>query len=162
MDLEQIGRIERLASEIEAAPPGRLRTAALELLQSVLKLHGDGLARVLEISGEHLIDALTGDDLISSLLLLHGLHPETLERRVSRAIARLNNSPKFLGAQIRFTGVSEEGTIRLKLKRGKRRLKALVEDAVLSVAPDAASVIVETDDEAGFVPLSSLLTLDRE
>jgi hypothetical protein len=57
VDLEQVGQIERLASEIEAAPPGRIRAAALELLQSVLKLHGDGLARVLEICGEPNINA---------------------------------------------------------------------------------------------------------
>jgi hypothetical protein len=81
---------------------------------------------------------------------------------VSRVIARLSNSPELRGARIRFAGVSEEGAVRLIVKGAKSFLKPLVEDAVLSVAPEANSVIIEIDDDAGFVPLASLRTLERE
>jgi hypothetical protein len=82
---ERVGRLEMLLEEIESFedPEARARTA--EMVQTLLELYGEGLGRIVESIGrlgsEDLKDELLGDELITHLLLLHGLHPVDVETR---------------------------------------------------------------------------------
>ncbi|HKE76207.1 MAG TPA: NifU family protein [Acidimicrobiales bacterium] len=86
-------RIERLLDDLQSADP-RVSALAEELVRAVTDLYGGGLARVVEIVGEHagdrapdVLDGLADDELVASLLLVHGLHPESLTARVEAALA---------------------------------------------------------------------------
>src|ERR1700733_2388856 len=84
-------RVDRLVSRLENCGNAELRAIALELVQSVVELHGAALERMLESisqtpAGERALDAAIEDDLIASVLLLHGLHPDSIETRVLRAL----------------------------------------------------------------------------
>ncbi len=87
----RIGRIEGLVHQIEQLPDPNAQATAQELMQLLLELHSAGLERMLDLifetgtSGQALIDELAKDDLVSNLLLLHGLHPLDLETRVLQA-----------------------------------------------------------------------------
>ena len=64
-----------------------------ELVRLVTELYGGGLARVVELAGEALptsaaSSALADDDLVASLLVVHGLHPDGLPQRVERRARR--------------------------------------------------------------------------
>src|ERR1700728_584396 len=85
-------QIERLLDELESTADPRTYERAAELLRLVSELYGAVLARVVELVAdrdERLFDALLEDDLVASLLLVHGLHPETLARRVDRALTQV-------------------------------------------------------------------------
>src|SRR5579859_4645535 len=91
-DQRQAARIEELVQEVASFPDPRARATAEELVQTLLDMYGEGLARLLEItasteaSGLALIDAFASDDLLGSLFLLHGLHPLDIETRVIQAL----------------------------------------------------------------------------
>ena len=72
--------------------PARSASAAEELVRLVVDLYGAGLERLLEIvydaagSTTELLGRLAADDLVASLLLVHGLHPDDVGDRVERAL----------------------------------------------------------------------------
>ena len=77
-------RIEKLVKKLDDCGNPELRAIALELVQSVVELHGAALARILErvsrtLPGEQALEEAIEDDLVASVLLLHGLHPDPLE-----------------------------------------------------------------------------------
>lgn len=76
------------------------------VLARLVRMYGVGLQRALEharahgAEGEPFDAALTGDDLLGSLLVMHGLHPLSTEQRVERLAstlpARLGVPPESL------------------------------------------------------------------
>ena len=74
-------RIEQLLDDLEAGADPRIYDQAAEILRLVVELYGAGLTRMVELARERdpgLVDALAADELVASLLLVHGLHPESL------------------------------------------------------------------------------------
>jgi len=158
--------IEELLHRIEAASDPHVRTTAQELVQAVMDLHAAGLERILEIlraagaAGQtNTIDSLGRDDLVSSLLVLYGLHPVSLEDRLARALDKIRPSLKKRGAEVELLDVSESA-VRLKLQANGHAaaMKELVESAVYEAAPDVSSLKIEgPEDRQGFVPLDMLV-----
>jgi hypothetical protein len=162
-----IDRVERLARAIEAAPESTTRAVALELIQATLTLHGEGLQRILAIlneqgqAGEKIIRLMATDQLISSLLSLHDLHPDSLRLRVERALLQLQDTIANHGVEAHLRGVSEEGVVAVRLNgpsHGTKRVHGVIEDALFAVAPDAVEIVFEGEPWPGFVPLSSLVS----
>src|SRR4051794_3724572 len=118
---QRIQRIEGLVHEIEGLPDPAIRASAIELLQATLDLHGTGLERILDIifeagePGEAILDQLAGDDLVRSLLLLHGLHPLDLETRVTQALDKVRPYLATHGGNVELLDV-HEGIVRLRLQ----------------------------------------------
>src|ERR1044072_3017529 len=85
-------KIEQLVQRVNGFAEADARTNALELLQSVMDLHGATLARIVEIAndsgerGQRLLEQLGTDPLVCGLLVLYGIHPLDLETRVRRAV----------------------------------------------------------------------------
>ncbi|WP_433229809.1 hypothetical protein [Actinomadura formosensis] len=140
---------------------GRLDPAGALAVQALVELYGEALGRVVRLAADAgITSALTGDELIRHLLLLHGLHPETAEARVRRALGALDG---FLGkhrTSVEFAGVSG-GTARLTVAtEGRagppRPVLEAVEQAVRAAAPELDRV------EAGApAPEPVLITLDQ-
>src|SRR5215213_8387103 len=86
---ERVARMETLLEEIETLKDQNARSKAAEVVGVLLDLYGDCLARMMEVVArgeerERSFEAFAQDELISHLLLLHGLHPLDVERRVVR------------------------------------------------------------------------------
>ncbi|MDQ6734944.1 MAG: hypothetical protein M3Z35_12680, partial [Nitrospirota bacterium] len=87
-------RVEALLKDLGASPNLMQARAKAEELTSVLvQFYGSGLSRVLEIvydsAGEaqqHIFERFCADEFVASLLILHGLHPISLEERVHNAL----------------------------------------------------------------------------
>lgn len=81
-------RIAELLEELRATASPALWQRIEELVERLLASYGSGLSRVLQHSSEtgsispELVARLTRDELVSSLLLLHGLHPLPIRDRV--------------------------------------------------------------------------------
>jgi hypothetical protein len=171
---ERLRAIESSIEDLGRVADPRSLAGAQALVGAVLALHADGMARVLEIvrakaaagaCGEGtLVDALAADDLVASLLLLHGLHPMPLEQRVRAALAKV--AP--VGWTLELTG-ADGGIVRVAARRlpggdsrrtpSAEQVKALVEEAVEEAAPDAEGLEVTAPGEdrlQGFVPVARL------
>src|ERR687898_529944 len=150
---ERVGRLEMLLEEIESFedPEARARTA--EMVQTLLELYGEGLGRIVESVGrlgsEDLKDELLGDELITHLLLLHGLHPVDVETRVLEALDEVRPYLESHGGNVQFLGIGE-GVARVRLEgscdgcpSSTMTLKLAIEEAVQKAAPELEGVEAE-------------------
>lgn len=166
---EWIDKIEGLVHSAESLSDPKARAVAVDLLQAVLDFHAAGLERVMEIAaesgtaGEEIFERMATDDLTSSMLLLHDLHPDDLETRIDRAVHKLQDMFTSLGARLSLAAI-EPGTVRLNFDSARTwsgtPVRASVEDAIFQAAPEITSVIIEGLKEtppANFVPISDLL-----
>lgn len=153
-------RIETLL-DASAAGGGAARARAEELVGCVSDLYGAGLGRVLEIveeSGrldEDMLEALAGDDLVASLLLVHDLHPYDVQTRVSRALDTVRPYLGTHGGDVELLGVDDEGVVRLRLlgscdgcPSSSVTLQLAVEGAVEAAAPEMTRIDVEESTAA--------------
>ena len=170
---ERIQRIATLTREIDERGAPDVRASVTELLECVMELHGAAFERLMELvsrsgdAGDRIVDSFVRDELVSSLLLLYGLHPQDLETRVQAAVEKVRPSLRSHGGEVELLGISE-GVVRLRLeKKGNHgssaNLKSTLEQAIYEAAPDVLEVICEgVADEppggGGFVPLEMLLT----
>lgn len=171
--VKQMQRVGEIVEQLETAADPNVRAMARELLESLMALHGAGLERILEMAsdageaGETIIRKCGHDELVSSLLLLYGLHPDDLQTRVARALEKSKRSLESHGASAELASVTAEGavTLRLHVKPGgcgstAGTLKSALEATVQDAAPDATSIVVEETGAAvtgsGFVSLAQL------
>ncbi len=170
----QLKSIETLVHQIENASDPALKATAKDLVQSLMELHGAGIERMLEIvhqsaaSGATTIEALGRDDLVRSLLLIYGLHPDSLEARVAQALEKTRPYLKSHGGNVNLVGVDDVGAVTLRLEgnchgcpSSSATLKLAVEEAIYEAAPDVTAIIVQGSIEeqspaVAFVPLSQL------
>ena len=168
---ERVRRIGALVEELETIADPAARSSARQLMQLVMEFHGAAIDRILEIlanggePGMGFIEQLGRDPMVSSLLVLYGLHPETLETRVSKAVERLKLKLQRDGAAIELLGI-EDGAVSIRVTPGAHAcgsttgaLRSQVEDAIYEVAPDIVSLNVEGLDgrpATGFVSLDKL------
>jgi Fe-S cluster biogenesis protein NfuA/nitrite reductase/ring-hydroxylating ferredoxin subunit len=161
---ERLQRLEALIGRVQALD-GEAREPAIDAIQALLHLHGDGLARILELAGEPLAGQLAGDELIGGLLLLHGLHPVPQEERVRQALDRVRPYLGSHGGGVELLAV-EDGVVRLRLDgschgcpSSAETLKYAIEQSIIESAPDVAEIAVEGVSQApptGFVPLARI------
>jgi hypothetical protein len=164
---EQVGRIDELVRKLESSPDSSLRGTARDLVQSLMELHGAGLGRILEIvsstggeAGAVLVQSLAHDELVSSLLVLYGLHPEDFETRVRRGLDKVRPFLRSRGASLNVIAITGD-RICLKIDGpASAELQEAVREALLEMAPDAAHIDIEGGVEkarsSSFVPLTSL------
>jgi hypothetical protein len=113
-------RIEALLTACATAGP-LARERAEELVRVVVELYGTGLERLLEIvyDGGGLTDAvleqLADDDLVASLLLVHGLHPYGVRDRVEQALAKVRPYLGSHGGNVELLDVTDDGVVALRM-----------------------------------------------
>jgi Fe-S cluster biogenesis protein NfuA/nitrite reductase/ring-hydroxylating ferredoxin subunit len=151
---ERVARMETLLEEIEALKDPNARSKAAEVVAVLLDLYGDGLARMMEVvaRGEERkrnFEAFAQDELISHLLLLHGLHPLDVETRVIGALEEVRPYLQSHGGNVELLGI-EGGVARVRMEgscdgcpSSAMTLKLAIEEAVLKAAPDLEGVEAE-------------------
>ncbi|MBV9709041.1 MAG: NifU family protein [Chloroflexi bacterium] len=161
-------RIETLIQEIATLPDPHAREATEELLQALLDMYGEGLARILELTeekgalGQALIESFASDDLLASLFLLHGLHPIDIETRLVRALDEVRPYLQSHGGNVELLRV-EDGVAYLRLQgschgcpSSAMTLKLAIEEAIHKAAPDLERLEVEgvTEPKPPAIPVS--------
>jgi Fe-S cluster biogenesis protein NfuA/nitrite reductase/ring-hydroxylating ferredoxin subunit len=150
---------------------------AQQLVREVVGLYGAGLERIMRLgdpgSDNGLAERLATDDLVASLLLVHGLHPHDVHRRVSDALDRVRpylgshggdvdlleivEGPEGAGVLLAFTGSCKS------CPSSAVTLELAVEDAVRAAAPEISSIeVVAAEPSAsparpGMIPAESLM-----
>jgi hypothetical protein len=163
MGREEIDRIEELVRRAESLRDGEAREVAVELVQAVLAFHAAALGRMVELADDAMMERMARDELASSMLLLHGLHPDAIETRVERAVDKLAQMFHSLGARLSLVAL-EDGVARLQFDSSRAwpgaTVRESVESAIYQAAPEVTGVVIEGIKEApsaDFVPLSDLL-----
>jgi Fe-S cluster biogenesis protein NfuA/nitrite reductase/ring-hydroxylating ferredoxin subunit len=168
---ERVARVEVLLEDLERAGPALPTDVALELVQALLDLYGEGLARIVaEVAARDadgaMARALGGDELVSHLLLLHGLHPLPLEARVVAALDEVRPYLESHGGGVDLLGI-DDGVVRLALQGSCHgcasstvTLKLAIEDAIHKAAPDVERIEAEGAAAPAPPPLLQLQVSD--
>jgi Fe-S cluster biogenesis protein NfuA len=158
-NLRAVGdRIEQLLDELRAAADPRLYGQAEEMLGLVTDLYGGGLARIVEIVEEKdpaVLGLLSHDELVSSLLLVHGLHPDDLATRVARALEGVRPMLAQHGGDVELLDIDAvAGAVHLNLlgschgcPSSTVTLRMAVETAIAEAAPEIQIIDVEQPTE---------------
>ena len=159
---ERFARVEGLLAQLSQSPDARSAEMTREVLATVLELHRRGLERLLELAvrEDDTRQALTGDARVSAMLLLHGLHPFTLDERVARTLDALGERfrSKVESASFERRGASAL-LVRVVAKSSacsgtRESIKKDWEEALLAAVPDAEFLSIELA-----LPVPALVTL---
>jgi Fe-S cluster biogenesis protein NfuA len=150
-DLRVVGeRIEELLGRIRSVGDPATAETAEEVVRLVVELYGAGLERTVERAGPEVTARLVEDELVASLLVLHGLHPKDTETRVVEA---LDGVRPYLGSHaggVELLGIDPEGVVHLRLEgscdgcpSSTQTVKLAIERAIEEAAPEVTRVEVE-------------------
>jgi len=155
-DLAREGqRIQDLVEKIGAMNDPNARRMLQETLESVLSFYGHGLERILELvdkagpDGAKVRDTLLHDPGISGLLLIHGLHPISLEERMTEALNKVRPYMESHGGNVELISL-ENDYAKLRLQGHCKTcpsstvtLELAVRAAIEEACPDLAGFEVE-------------------
>jgi Fe-S cluster biogenesis protein NfuA/nitrite reductase/ring-hydroxylating ferredoxin subunit len=163
---------DRIQTLLDASAAGGAvaRERAEQLVREVTDLYGAGVERMLRMAvaaNPELAETFAQDDLVASLLLVHGLHPHSVERRISDALDSVRPYLGSHGGDVHLLEVDGD-VVRLRFSGSCKScpssavtLELAVEDAVLAAAPEISSIEVvaaDKDPSSGVIPAESLLT----
>lgn len=154
-------RIQTLLDSCAAAGPV-VQERAQQLVREVVGLYGAGLERIIGLLGEAALDnglaeRLATDDLVASLLLVHGLHPHDVHRRVSDALERVRPYLGSHGGDVDLLEATDT-VVRLAFTGSCKScpssavtLELAVQDAIRAAAPEICAIELVTDTKPGTV-----------
>ena len=154
---EEAARIESLLAEVERTAGPATWAKLEELIHRLVALYGAGLEHVLGCAREagaltkELEQALCADELVSHLLILHGLHPVPIAARLERALDEVRPYLRSHAGGVELLGIDRDGVAHLELEgtcRGCPSSQATIEHtlrrAIEEAAPELGGVEVET------------------
>ncbi len=156
-DLRAVGdRMEAVLGELRESLDQRAWERVEEAVGLVSELYGGGLERVLELVSDDVVERLVADDLVGSLLVLHGLHPLDLEARIGAALDSVRHYMESHGGSVEVLGIDEdEGVLLLKMlgscdgcPSSSVTLQLAVKQAIDEAAPEIVHINVVDDTPA--------------
>jgi Fe-S cluster biogenesis protein NfuA len=171
LDTRSVGaRIERLLDASAAAGPAA-RDRAEELVRLVAELYGAGLERLLDLAydagalSDELLARIADDDLVESLLLVHGLHPYPAVTRARRALDRLHTELGSAADGVELVEANDAGVIRVRLPAScgcgssTATLEGSVREAIETAVPEASRIeFVAESATAALISVDALAT----
>jgi Fe-S cluster biogenesis protein NfuA len=181
---ERLTRVEELLGRLELTP-GPTAETGLDAVCALAEVYGEALARAsaLVVDTPAARAAFTGDELLTQLLVLHGVHPDPPERRIRTALETLRPELAARGAEVELTSFDNAvATVQISGGGGSgggcgsgcgsgaassgTEIADAVRDAVLAVAPElsevrlsevrASEVAAPSAAEPAFLPVESL------
>jgi Fe-S cluster biogenesis protein NfuA/nitrite reductase/ring-hydroxylating ferredoxin subunit len=148
-------RVQALTERVDELPDPAARQLAQELVAGVIAMYGDGLTRIMEViagsreAGATILDELSQDGAVASLLLIHDLYPVSLEERVLEALDTVRPYMESHGGNVELVEL-RDGVARLVLQgscngcaASRATLETAIEQALEEHAPDLAGLEVE-------------------
>jgi Fe-S cluster biogenesis protein NfuA/nitrite reductase/ring-hydroxylating ferredoxin subunit len=154
-----------------------VRERTEQLAGELTELYGAALERMVAIATEsapELVGRFAADELVASLMLVHGLHPHGVERRIEDALDSVRPYLGSHGGDVTLLEVvdgAEGMTVRLQFAGSCKScpssavtLEFAVEDAVRAAAPEITTIEVvaaesaSTDSSSGLISVDSLMS----
>jgi Fe-S cluster biogenesis protein NfuA/nitrite reductase/ring-hydroxylating ferredoxin subunit len=150
-----VGRVQDLQERLEAAGDAATREVAEELVSAVVQMYGAGLERIVELlagvgeAGREIASSLSNDELVSTLLLIHDLHPVPLSERVQAALDSVRPYMESHGGNVELLSL-RDGIARIHLRgscsdcsASAVTLELAIKQALEEAAPDLEGLEVE-------------------
>lgn len=158
---QQSHHIQELLEEIELLPDTKAREMMQECTQEILSFYGHGLERILDIiskgnntAAKDIYNNLIADSFVSSLLLIHDLHPLDLKTRLYQALEKVKPYMDSHGGSVEVVSL-ENGIAKLKLSgsckgcpSSSSTLELGIKQAIEEICPDLLGLEVEGAVEA--------------
>jgi Fe-S cluster biogenesis protein NfuA/nitrite reductase/ring-hydroxylating ferredoxin subunit len=163
-------RIDSLLSALGTSGPVAQQRGE-DLVALVTNLYGAGLERLLEVLADAgrldavALDALAADELVSGLLLVHGLHPYDVTTRVASALDSVRPYLGSHGGDVELLGIDDGGVVTLRMlgtcdscPSSTVTLQLAVEGAIQAAAPEVTAIQVEPGARStpGLISVDSL------
>jgi Fe-S cluster biogenesis protein NfuA/nitrite reductase/ring-hydroxylating ferredoxin subunit len=161
---ELLDRIQELSAQLDELEDVRARTLAQELVATVIAMYGDGLQRIVEAIGDSreagatIMDELSQDGAVASLLLIHDLYPVSLEERVIEALDTVRPYMESHGGNVELVEL-HDGVAKLVLQgscngcsASRATLELAIKQALDEHAPDLAGLEVQGVTDAAPQP----------
>jgi Fe-S cluster biogenesis protein NfuA/nitrite reductase/ring-hydroxylating ferredoxin subunit len=152
---ELLERVQELQDRLDSVGDPATRKIAEELVSAVVQMYGAGLERILERmlvageAGEQIAVALTDDQFLATLLLIHDLHPVPLEARVQEALDSVRPYMESHGGNVELLSL-DNGIARIHLRgscsdcsASAMTLELAIKQALEQAAPDLEGLEVE-------------------
>jgi Fe-S cluster biogenesis protein NfuA/nitrite reductase/ring-hydroxylating ferredoxin subunit len=162
-------RIQVLLDALAAGGPVA-RGRAEDLVRELTDLYGAGMHRMMVLasrSSPEISEQFAADDLVASLMLVHGLHPHPVERRIEDALDRVRPYLGSHGGDVQLLDVTDD-VVRLEFNGSCKScpssavtLELTVEDAVRAAAPEISAIHVvapEPTTTSGLISADSLMS----
>lgn len=178
---EHVARVDALLAQIEAWDETAEKETVLNTVQALVALYGEALSRIVGYAARHgewtddcnmtttlVSKAFVEDELVSHLLLLHELHPDSVEDRVQAALDAVRPYLHSHGGNVELIAI-RGGVVQLRLEGSCKgcpssslTLRTAVEEAIRSAAPEIIHIEAEgaTEPTPHVAPLP-LVTLQR-
>src|ERR1700761_2233362 len=170
-----IGRVQDLQERLDTTGDAATREVADQLVSAVVQMYGAGLARIVELlgglgpghaGGRAIADAMSEDELVSTLLLIHDLHPVPLEDRVRAALDSVRPYMESHGGNVELLSLQDGiATIHLRgscsdCSASAVTLELAIKQALEEAAPDLEAlevlgVAAQTGPQPGGLPMVS-------
>ncbi|MGW7463989.1 hypothetical protein ACWGJT_04620 [Streptomyces xantholiticus] len=150
---EEAGRqVEEVLDRLAATEDAEACAAAEELVRVLMEFYGAALGRAVELLQRPVdqppgtpLEGLLGDELVASLLNLHGLHPEDLPARIARALDGIPHPVEHAGFD------PATGVLRLRVTAStgcgcpstQESVRQAAVDALACFAPEVTGVDME-------------------
>jgi Fe-S cluster biogenesis protein NfuA len=163
-------QVERMVQRVNELKDDDARATALELMQSLMDMHGAALSRIVEVlqdsgdGGRNALASLGSDPLICGMWVLYGVHPLSLDQRVRRAIEKVRPQVHKQGGTVELIDASDT-VVRVSITStgngchsSPDALKSAVEQAIREAAPEVIDFIAEgvPTSTAGFIPVTMI------
>lgn len=157
--------VERLLEEAQAVTGPVAWPRVEALVAALVALYGEGLERTLACArdcareGGSLDERLARDELVSSLMLLHDLHPLPLERRIDAALQRVRE--ELPGSAALVVVGFEAGVVKLVVAPGTAKAARPPPTTIVAreIERDAPEVLgIRIEDEA---PADAIVPVER-
>jgi Fe-S cluster biogenesis protein NfuA len=159
---ERLQQLDSLLREAEQAADPAARTRLQQIVQALLELHGTALDRLLArlddagAPGHGILESCAQDDVVSGLLLLHGLHPHDVDQRVRHALDSVRPYLRSHGGNVELLEIQGE-IVRLRLEGSCHHcpsssvtMQQTIEEAIYARAPEITAI--ELDGALETVP----------
>jgi Fe-S cluster biogenesis protein NfuA/nitrite reductase/ring-hydroxylating ferredoxin subunit len=148
-------RVQELQALLDGCEQSTARDLAEELMSTVLQLYGSGLERIIGgvlasgPDGARIASTLAEDPLVATLLLIHDLHPISLEERVQAALDSVRPYMDSHGGNVELLSL-DRGVARIRLQgscsdcsASSVTLELAIKQALEDGAPDLEGLEVE-------------------
>jgi Fe-S cluster biogenesis protein NfuA len=149
-------QLESILSDVEDHADPATKTRVREIVQSLMEFHGAAIEKIVTAmatdgnGGRAMLDRLARDELVSSALLLYGLHPLDIETRVKAALEKSRPYLHSHGGNVELLSIGEDGQVRLRMEGSCKgcpssamTMKSTIEKAIYEAAPDVTGIEVE-------------------
>jgi len=158
-----LGALNEQLDQLEAMP-GPVSELGLTVVAGVAEIYGQALIRTLELADPAAVERMLDDELIAHLLALHGIHPESVEKRLTRVIDELRAAVSDQGGTVELDRLDETVAV-VRVALGARAPRSAdvehtVRRAVMTAVPELANVTIVPAGSASataFVPLEALM-----